>query len=403
MVSLNEGILKVLPSPTLAAAARANELKAAGRDVISFTAGEPDFDTPDHIKQAAIEALKKGKTRYTAVPGIAELKAEIQAKYRREQSVEFKPSEIIVTNGGKQSLAASLAVLLNRGDEVLIHAPYWTSYPEMVHLAGGIPVVIDTKAENGYRLMPDDLERALTDRTKVVILNSPSNPAGACFSRDDFRELYQVIKAHPRANEIIVISDEVYEYITFGGFQQTSFAAAVPEFREQTIISNAFSKAYSMTGWRVGWAAGPEGIIKKVSTHQSHFTSNVCSIAQWAAVAASQDGGAFPRMMCESFAKRLDLVCEAIDEIDGVSLPTKPLGAFYVFIRIDELRGRMAGDKKIENAEIFCDYLLEQYDVAVVSGEAFGDPWAFRVSFATGEEDLRRGMERIAEAVAALS
>lgn len=393
----------VAPSPTLAATAKANELKAAGEDVVSFTVGEPDFDTPEHIKAAAKKAIDEGFTKYTAVPGIPELKKVLQEKFKRDQGINYSASELIVTNGGKQALAALFAVLLNEGDEVIIPAPYWTSYPDMVSLAGGIPKIINTKPENEFLASVEEIKQALTEKTRAIIINSPSNPTGSCYSEEHLSQIADLVRTIPKAQDLIVVSDEVYEYITYDGFKHVSFASVAPDLRENTVIVNAFSKAYSMTGWRVGYAAGPEAIIKKISTHQSQFTSNVCSIAQKAAVAAYEDNYDFPKMMATEFAKRLDYVCDYIERIPGLKLAAKPKGAFYAYVITEDIVGKKAGDRFINSSDDLASYLLENYKVVVVQGEAFGFPNSFRISFATSMATLEKGLKRIEEAILALN
>lgn len=395
---LNRFIVNVKASPTLVAASRARELKRLGRNVISFTVGEPDFDTPEHIKHAAAEAMAKGFTKYTAVDGIAQLKETIQAKLLNEQKLEYKPSEIIVTNGGKQALAACCAVLLNEEDEVVIPAPYWTSYPDIVALSGAKSVVIETSPEEGYLITPEDLLAAVTQKTKVIILNSPSNPTGAAYSAKQLRELADAFLTIPNHKEIIILSDEVYEYFTYGDFQHASILQVAPELHSNVVIVNSFSKSYSMTGWRVGYAAGPRWLIDPMSIHQSQFTTNVCSIAQYAAAAAYSDNAAFPKLMRDEFAKRHKMVIDAVKQIPGIELPIAPVGAFYGFLRIEDLIGKKDGEFTVRSAEDFAAYLLERFDVATVHGEAFGDPGAIRISYALSQDQLKLGLEKIAEA-----
>jgi aspartate aminotransferase len=321
---------------------------------------------------------------------------------KRDQNLSYTPKEVVVTNGGKQALAAAFACLLNRGDEVIIPAPYWTSYPDMAALVGGVPVIVNTKPEDGYLLKPAALKAAITAKTKAIVLNSPSNPTGACYSEADLKALKEAILALPNRTNITVITDEVYEYITYDGFKHVSFAQVAPELRDQIVIVNAFSKAYSMTGWRVGYAVGPAPIIAAMGTHQSQFTSNVCSIAQCAAARAYDDHGAFPKSMAAEFAKRVEIVCDAVAHMPGVSLAAKPRGAFYAFLRVEGLRGKKSGKFEIKSGTDFTNYLLENYNVATVQGDAFGDPNAVRLSFALAENRLREGLARMTEAVRAL-
>lgn len=402
MVQLSTVIGQIPPSSTLAAAARANKLRAEGRDVVSFTVGEPDMPTPEHIKAAAREALDRNETRYTPSNGTSTLREAIVKKFKRDQNLVYQPTEIIATCGGKQALATAFAVTLDPGDEVLIPAPYWVSYPDMVKLAGGVPVFIPTRAEDGFRVDAAEVEKRITPRTKAIVLCTPSNPTGACLSADDLGQIAEVIRR--AKNRILVISDEVYEYIVFDGFKHVSFGAVAPDLREQTLIVNAFSKSYSMTGWRVGFAAGPKELISAMTVHVSQFTSNVCSIAQYAAAKAYDDEGAFPRMMCETFVKRRDIVMEAVKEMPGVELAVPPRGAFFAFMSIGGLIDRqLSNGGKIKCGEDFANLLLDEYDVAAVAGEPFGDNRSIRISYALAEEQLRKGLERIAEAAASLT
>ncbi len=403
MVALSQTIQRVPPSPTMAAAAKANQLKAQGKDIISFTVGEPDFDTPKHVKDAALEAMNKGLTRYTVPEGTVGLREVISHKLKRDQGVDYGVTEIIVTNGGKQALAAACVVLLNPGDEVVIPAPYWTSYPDMARLAGGEPVFVQTHPKEGYLMNPEALLKACSDRTKIIILNSPSNPTGACYSGAELKALAKAISSLKNKSNIVVISDEVYEYITFDSFKHESFLTVAPELRNQTLLVNAFSKAYAMTGWRLGYAAGPQHIIEAMGTHQSQFTSNVCSVAQYAASKAYDDNYAFPKMMKAEFAKRVDLVWNAVKEMPGIKLSVKPKGAFYALLEIDGLIGKKDGKFLINAGQDFANYLLDKYDVVTVQGEAFGAPKAIRISFALGADALKKGLDRIEQAAASLS
>ena len=397
MIQLSKVISQIPPSSTLAAAAKANKLRAEGRDIVSFTVGEPDMSTPEHVKEAAREALIRNETRYTPSNGTVTLREAIAKKVKRDQGLVYQPSEIIVTAGGKQALATSMAVTLNAGDEVLIPAPYWVSYPDMVRLAGGVPVFVPTSSDDGFKIHAAEVEKRITERTKAIILCSPSNPTGACMSIEEIQEVAEVIRR--AKNRLLVISDEVYEYIIFGGFKHVSFGTVAPDLREQTLIVNSFSKAYSMTGWRVGFAAGPKELINAMTIHVSQFTSNVCSIAQYAASRAFEDNGEFPRMMCETFEKRRDIVVKSIKGIAGIDLAVKPKGAFFAFLSIAGLiddQAKKGG--KISCGEDFANLLLDEYDVAVVAGEPFGDSRSIRISYALAEESLRMGLERIAEA-----
>lgn len=403
MVSLSQSIAGIPPSPTQAAADRANALKAQGKDVVSLTVGEPDFDTPKHVKDAALDAMNKGFTRYVAAQGIMPLREVICAKIRRDQGVEYSPKDVIVTNGGKQALAAACAVLLNPGEEAIIPAPYWTSYPDMVRLAGGEPVIVETTPESGYLMSPEQLVAAITPKTKLIFINTPSNPTGACYSGAELRALADAILSLNSRKDFVIITDEVYEYITFGGFKHESILTVAPELRDQTLLVNAFSKAYAMTGWRVGYAAGPRDIIEAMAVHQSQFTSNVCTIAQYAASKAYDDNYAFPKMMQAEFEKRVDLVWKAVSEMPGIKMSVKPKGAFYAFLEIDDLIGKRNGSRVIKSGQDFADYLLEQFDVVVVQGEAFGAKTAVRMSFALSTAALEKGLRRIHEAATSLT
>jgi len=396
-------IQQVEPSPTLTLVARAAELRAAGADLITFTVGEPDMDTPKHVKDAAKLALDKGYTKYTPVNGIAPLREAIVKKLKSDQGLDYGMNQIIVTNGGKHALAGALAVLLNPGDEVVIPAPYWTSYPDMVKLVGGVPRIVQTQAEDGYVLKPEQLRSAINSKTKVIIINTPSNPTGACYSADELKAVAEVVRSHPNRQQLFIITDEVYEPITFGGFKHVSIATLAPDLLDNIIIVNAFSKTYSMTGWRLGYAAGPRDVIDAMAIHQSQFTSSINSIAQHAAAAAYSDGGEFPRMMAAEFQERMHLVAELVGEMKGINLPVLPRGAFYAFMRVEELIGKRAKDgTTIKSASDFVTYLLEKFGVMVVQGEAFGDDRAFRISFACDRETLKKGLSRIAEAAASL-
>ena len=404
MIELSSVIKKIKPSATQAAAARAAALKEAGRDIISLTLGEPDFDTPEHVKEGARQAMAEGHTRYTKVGGIDSLKESIIARFKKDYALEYKKSELIVTNGAKQSIAAACAVTLNPGDEVVIPAPYWTSYPEMVMLAGAEPVSIMTTPESGYLLSPEQLKEVCTEKTRMIILCSPSNPTGGCYKKEDLRALADAAKELPCGDKLIFLCDEVYDYFSYEGHEHVSFPTACAQLREQTILVNAFSKAYAMTGWRVGFCFAPEHIIKAMSVHQSQFVSNVCSIAQHAAACAYEDGGEFPKTMVKHFSERREMLCQGLAKIPGLSLSKPPLGAFYIFFRVEELFGKTtpSGDR-IQCAMDFVTHVLENHGVAMVPGEAFGDAGAVRLSFASSLQELEKGLARISEAVSVLS
>lgn len=402
MVTFSQSILRIKPSQTLETQATAKRLLAAGRDVVSLVAGEPDFDTPEHVKDAAREALKNGFTKYTEVNGILSLREAIADKLKRDQRLNYSPEEIVVTNGGKQAIATAMSVLLNPGDEVIIPCPYWTSYPDIVELCGGKPVFVETTPNEGYVMNPDALRRAVSPRTKMIILNSPSNPTGACYTEADLKGISEVIAALKNRSEVIILLDEVYEYITFDGYRHLSFATLFPEHRDNILLVNAFSKSYSMTGWRVGYVAGPLAIIKQIGKHQSQFTSNVCSISQYAASRAYDDQGEFPQMLAREFAKRLEVVIGAISDIPGLALPVKPKGAFFVFFRVEGLFGKKAGERVIASAQEFAKYLLEDFNLSLLQGEAFGDNGGIRLSFAAEMGTIKEALSRLGSAVSAL-
>ncbi len=379
------------PSATLAIKAKTLELKAKGLDIIDFSTGEPDFDTPDFIKDAAKLALDQGHTKYTAVPGIPSLRKRLAEKFSTENKIKADAESVIVTNGGKQAIHNFLEVVLEPGDEVIIPAPYWVSYPAEVALAGGVPVICTSNPANNYKLTPAELESYITPKTKVLILNSPSNPTGAGYTSEDFQGLAEVLKKH----EIIVMSDEVYEKITYQDFKFVSFSEAVPELADRTVTINAFSKAYSMTGWRVGYATGPQQIISAMSKFQSQTTSNVCSFAQHAALAALNGPQDFIPKMNQVFWNRLQSAVKVIEETPGLSLAGIPEGAFYLFIRIDQFFNKSA---TIKNSTDFCNFLLESALVSAVPGIEFGDDGAFRISIAVSDQELASGMDRISKA-----
>ena len=372
---------------TLAIAAKAKAMKAAGLDVCSFSAGEPDFDTPEPIKAAAQQALAAGKTRYGPAAGEPALRAAIARKLQGDNQLPYEPENVIVTNGGKQSLYNLMQVLIEPGDEVIIPAPYWLSYPEMVKLAGGTPVIVPTTAAGGYRITPVQLQGALTPRTKLFVLNSPSNPTGMVYTPSEIRALADVVVAA----DCWVVSDEIYEKILYDGAVHLSIGAASPEVFARTIISSGFAKAYSMTGWRVGYAAGPVELVEAMAKLQGHSTSNVCTFAQFGAIAALEGSQEPVEIMRQAFAQRRQLVLEGIAAIPGLSCP-QPQGAFYVFIDISA-----TGLPSLT----FCEQLLETYQVATVPGLVFGAEGCIRLSYATDMASLEKGLERLAKFVAA--
>jgi aspartate aminotransferase len=392
MAFLAESLKRIKPSATLAVTDKARALKAAGRDVIGLGAGEPDFDTPDNIKQAAIKAIERGETKYTAVDGIPELKAAVVRKFKRENGLDYKPSQISVGTGGKQVLYNALMATLNPGDEVIIPAPYWVSYPEMVLLAGGTPVEVPTTMEAGFKMKPEALEKAITPRTKWLILNSPSNPSGAAYTRDELKALTDVLVRYPH---VWVLTDDMYEHLVYDDFVFTTPAQVEPKLYERTLTLNGVSKAYCMTGWRIGFAGGPEPLIKAMATIQSQSTSNPCSISQWASVEALDGPKDFIPKHNKVFKERRDLVVSMLNQANGIHCP-KPEGAFYVFPSCAGTMGKTApSGKTLATDQDFVTELLETEGVAVVQGSAFGLGPAFRISYATATEALQDACERI--------
>lgn len=390
----------VKPSPTLAVTAKAAELKAAGKDVIGLGAGEPDFDTPDHVKNAAIEAIKNGQTKYTAVAGTPELKKAISTKFKRENNLDYAANQIVAGVGAKQIIFNALLATLNAGDEVIIPAPYWVSYPDMVLFAEGKPVTIPCLEKNGFKLQPAELEKAITERSKWLILNSPSNPTGAAYSKEELRALADVLLKHPH---VMILADDIYEHLVYDGFKFYTLAQIEPKLYDRVLTVNGVSKAYAMTGWRIGYAAGSKELIKAISDIQSHSTSNACSISQAASVAALNGQQDFLNDWRNSFAARRNLVVDALNAIPGISC-LKPEGAFYVFPNMQGLIGKKTpAGKTISNSSDLCDYLLDEALVAAVAGSAFGLEGYFRISYATGEATLQKAMERIKEGCSKLS
>jgi aspartate aminotransferase len=392
MPFLSAALDRVKPSATIAVTDKARALKAAGRNVIGLGAGEPDFDTPANIKLAAIHAIEAGKTKYTDVGGIPELKAAIIAKFQRENGLIYTPNQVVVSTGGKQVLYNALMATINPGDEVIIPAPYWVSYPEMVALAGGEPVAIVCTAEFGFKLQPAALEAAITPKTKWIILNSPSNPTGAAYSRAELKALTDVLVKHP---QVWVMTDDMYEHLVYDDFTFSTPAQIEPKLFDRTLTVNGVSKAYSMTGWRIGYAGGPAELIKAMTTIQSQSTSNPSSISQWAAVEALNGPQDFIPVNNETFKERRDLVVSMLNQAKGISCP-RPEGAFYVYPSCAGTIGKTSPTGKvIANDEDFVTELLETEGVAVVQGSAFGLGPAFRISYATKTTDLEDACRRI--------
>ncbi len=399
MAFLSDTLARVKPSPTIAVTTKAAELKAEGRDVIGLGAGEPDFDTPQNIKDAAKAAIDAGKTKYTAVDGIPELKKAICAKFKRDNGLEYAPAQVTVGTGGKQVLYNALMATLNPGDEVVIPAPYWVSYPDMVLLAGGEPVIAEATAETAYKLTPEALEAAITPRTKWLIFNSPSNPTGAGYTRDELKALTDVLMRH---SHVWVMSDDMYEHLVYDDFTFCTPAEVEPGLYERTLTVNGVSKAYAMTGWRIGYAAGPVDLIKAMGKIQSQSTSNPCSVSQWAAVEALTGPQDYIAANNKTFQRRRDMVVEMLNAAEGVNCPV-PEGAFYVYPSIAGCIGKTSeGGTRIENDEAFATALLEEKGVAVVFGAAFGTSPCFRVSYATSDAALKEACTRIQAFCAAL-
>ena len=389
---ISDSLNRIQPSATIAISNKAMQLKAEGKNVIGLAAGEPDFDTPQNIKDAAIKAIQAGKTKYTAVDGIPELKKAIVDKFKRENGLDYKPSQVSVGTGGKQVLFNALMATVNPGDEVIVPAPYWVSYPDIVMLAGGTPVFVDGKLENGFKLQAADLEKAITPKTKWLILNSPSNPSGAAYSRAELKALTDVLLKHPN---VWVLSDDMYEHLVYDDFEFTTPAQVEPKLYDRTLTMNGVSKSYCMTGWRIGYGAGPEHLIKAMAKLQSQSTSNPSSIAQWAAVEALNGPQEFIGKNNEVFKQRRDLVVSMLNQAKGISCPT-PEGAFYVYPSCLGCIGKTApSGNVIRNDEDFVTELLAAEGVAAVHGAAFGMSPFFRISYATATETLEDACKRI--------
>jgi len=386
------------PSPTLAINAKAKSMQAQGIKVISFGAGEPDFDTPENIKRAAVQAIEEGFTKYTAVGGIDELKDAIIHKFQRDNQLTYKRSQILASCGGKHSFYNLTQALFDQGDEVIIPAPYWVSYPPMVSLTGATPIILDTKEENGFKLTPEDLKKAITPKTKAIILNSPSNPTGSAYTKKELEKIAEIAISH----NFFVISDEIYEKIVYDGFKFISIASLGEEIKERTIIVHGVAKTYSMTGWRIGYAAGPEEIISAMSNIQSQSTSNPTSISQKASIEALIGPQEEVKKMVSAFQQRRNYIVDRLNKIPGVSC-YNPAGAFYAFPNFSPYYGKSYQGKKISNSTNLADFFLDVARVAVVPGIEFGaDPFE-RLSYATSMEDIREGLDRIEESLKKLS
>ncbi len=387
MSIVSNNLKRIKPSPTIAVTSKAREMRAAGKDVIGLGAGEPDFDTPDNIKDAAIEAIKRGETKYTAVDGTPKLKKAIQGKFTRENNLSYELDQISVGTGGKQVLYNVFMATLNPGDEVIIPAPYWVSYPDMVLLAGGKPKIVKCSEKNEFKITPDELKKAIGKKTKWLIINSPSNPTGSCYTRNEIEELSKILIKN---KNVYILSDDIYEHITYDDFKFFTIAQ-IKALKDRTLTMNGVSKSYSMTGWRIGYGAGPKDIIKAVAKIQSQSTTNPSSISQAAAVEALNGTQDFIKKRSDSFKERRDYVVDTLNSINGLSC-LKPSGAFYVFPNCKKLLGKKT---KLKTDKEFVEKLLEKAQVAVVQGSAFGLDGYFRISYATSMENLKKALDRI--------
>ena len=396
MAQLSDRLNRLAPSATLAMSQKSSEMKAQGIDVINMSVGEPDFNTPDNIKQAAKKAIDENYSRYSPVPGYPDLRKAIVAKLKNENGLEYTTNEIIVGTGGKQCVCNAVLALVNPGDEVIIPAPYWVSYPQMVKLAGGTPIIVNAGFDQDFKMTEEQLENAITEKTKMLILCSPSNPTGSVYSKEELAALAEVLKKHP---EVFVLADEIYEHINYIGKHHS--IAQEPGMKEQVIIANGVSKAYAMTGWRIGFLAGPEWIIKGCNKLQGQYTSGTCSVSQKAAEAAyTLDQGAVEEMRV-AFERRRNLIVKLAKEVPGLEV-NMPQGAFYLFPKCNSYFGKSNGEKTINNSTDFAMYLLEEAHVATVGGDAFGDPDCFRMSYATSDENIVEAIRRIKEALSKL-
>ena len=395
-MELSERLQRLQPSATLAMSQRSSELKAQGVDVINMSVGEPDFNTPDHIKEAAKRAIDENWSRYSPVPGYPELKNAIVAKLKNDNGLDYKPSQILCSNGAKQSVCNTVMALVNAGDEVIIPAPYWVSYPQMVLLAEGTPVFVEAKIEQDFKITPEQLEAAITPKTKALILCSPSNPTGSVYSQRELEALKDVLMKHP---QIIVIADEIYEHINYVG--QHASMASFPDIKDRVVIINGVSKAYAMTGWRIGFIAAPEWIVKGCNKLQGQYTSGPCSVSQKAAEAAYTGSQQCVEDMRQAFERRKNLIVRLAKEIPGLEV-NDPQGAFYLFPKCSSYFGKTDGNCTINNSTDFAMYLLEVGHVATVGGDAFGSPECFRMSYATSDENIIEAMRRIKDVLSNL-
>lgn len=396
MAQLSDRLQRLAPSATLAMSQKSSEMKAQGIDVINLSVGEPDFNTPDHIKAAAKKAIDDNYSRYSPVPGYPDLRKAIVDKLKNENGLEYGMNEILVSNGAKQSVCNTVMALVNDGDEVIIPAPYWVSYPQMVKLAGGVPVIVNAGFEQNFKMTPEQLEAAITPKTRLLILCSPSNPTGSVYSKAELEGLAEVIKKH---EDMFVLADEIYEHIIYTGRHES--IAQFDVMKERTIVVNGVSKAYAMTGWRIGFIAAPEWIVKGCNKLQGQYTSGPCSVSQKAAEAAYTSSQACVEEMRQAFHRRRDLIVKLTSEIPGLEVNV-PEGAFYVFPKCSSFFGKSDGETTISSSTDFALYLLEKGHVATVGGDAFGDPDCFRMSYATSEDNIVEAMKRIKEALAKL-
>ena len=396
MAQLSDRLNRLAPSATLAMSQKSSEMKAQGIDVINMSVGEPDFNTPDHIKDAAKKAIDDNYSRYSPVPGYMDLREAISAKLKRENGLDYGVNEILVSNGAKQSVCNTVMALVNDGDEVIIPAPYWVSYPQMAKLSGGVPVIVEAGFEQNFKMTPEQLEAAITPKTKLLIICSPSNPTGSVYSEEELTGLAEVIKRH---DGLYVLADEIYEHINYIGKHHS--IAKVPGMKERTIVVNGVSKAYAMTGWRIGFIAAPEWIVKGCNKLQGQYTSGPCSVSQKAAVDAYNASQDCVEQMRKAFERRRDLIVSLAREIPGLEVNV-PEGAFYLFPKCSSFFGKTDGVRTISNSTDFALYLLEVGHVATVAGDAFGDPECFRMSYATSDDNIREAMSRIKEALARL-
>ena len=396
MAQLSDRLNRLAPSATLAMSQKSNEMKAQGVDVINMSVGEPDFNTPENIKEAAKKAIDDNFSRYSPVTGYPDLRKAIVAKLKNENGLDYTANEVIVGTGGKHGICNVILALVNPGDEVIIPAPYWVSYPQMVKLAGGVPVTVSAGFEQDFKMTAEQLENAITDKTKMLILCSPSNPTGSVYSKEELASLAEVLRKHP---DVFVLADEIYEHINYVGKHHS--IAQEPGLKEQVIIANGVSKAYAMTGWRIGFLAGPEWIIKGCNKLQGQYTSGTCSVSQKAAEAAYTLDQSAVEKMRQAFERRRDLIVKLAKEVPGLEVNV-PQGAFYLFPKCNSYFGKSNGEKTINNSTDFAMYLLEEAHVATVGGDAFGDPDCFRMSYATSDENIVEAIRRIKEALAKL-